>query len=126
MNIDLKNPFTGKSIKSRMVEPKVSIEDGDKVWVKLRASSKLEGKRPEDAFVCKVMVAESTQTNELGFTIRTLNCLKKAEINTVRELLQKSREDLLYAIDNEPVLFKEIIKILNGVGINPDMYGLSD
>ena len=109
-----------------MVEPKVSIEDGDKVWVKLRASNKLEGKRPEDAFVCKVMVAESTQTNELGFTIRTLNCLKKAEINTVRELLQKSREDLLYAIDNEPVLFKEIIEILNGVGINPDRYGLSD
>lgn len=58
-----------------------------------------------------------TTIDELDFSIRTYNCLKRGGINTIMELTSQSEEDLMKLRNLGRKSFKEIIRVLGEKGL---------
>ena len=59
--------------------------------------------------------------DELELTVRAYNCLKNADIRTVRELVKKSEKDLLATKNFGRTTLVEIVEILDGMGLSLGM-----
>ena len=53
---------------------------------------------------------------ELDLSVRSYNCLKRAGINTVQELVQKSEEDMMKVRNLGKKSLEEVIGKLNSLG----------
>lgn len=58
-----------------------------------------------------------TTIDELDFSVRTYNCLKRGGINTITELTSQSEEDLMKLKNFGRKSFKEIIRVLGEKGL---------
>lgn len=56
--------------------------------------------------------------DELDFSVRTFNCLKRGNINTVADLIQKSPSDLMKVRNMGKKSLDEIIKRLDSMGLS--------
>ena len=54
---------------------------------------------------------------ELELSVRSFNCLKRAAINTVEELTQKTEEDMMKVRNLGRKSLEEVINKLNGLGL---------
>ena len=82
--IDLKNVIL-KEIDSYILEEKDKADYLDKVLKKKKISFKIP----------TLYIGRDTDIAEVGFSVRTFNCLKRAGICTLNDLLKKSQEDLM-------------------------------
>ena len=55
---------------------------------------------------------------ELDFSVRSFNCLKRAGINTVEDLINKSEEDMMKVRNLGRKSLEEVISKLNSLGFN--------
>jgi DNA-directed RNA polymerase subunit alpha len=55
-------------------------------------------------------------TAEIGLSVRTTNCLEERGIFTVRDLLNRSRDDLLSISNFGEKTLEEVYKALEGIG----------
>ncbi len=55
---------------------------------------------------------------ELDFSVRSYNCLKRAGINTVQELAQKSLEDMMKVRNLGKKSLEEVEKKLKDLGLS--------
>ena len=65
----------------------------------------------------KEKVLEMT-IEELDFSVRSYNCLKRAGINTVQELAQKSLEDMMKVRNLGKKSLEEVEKKLKDLGLS--------
>ena len=59
---------------------------------------------------------EDLTIEELDFSVRSYNCLKRAAINTVGELIKKSDEDMMKVRNLGRKSLEEVIQKLNELG----------
>ena len=64
----------------------------------------------------KEKVLEMT-IEELDLSVRSYNCLKRAGINTVEDLINKSEEDMMKVRNLGRKSLEEVINKLNGLGL---------
>ena len=64
----------------------------------------------------KEKVLEMT-IEELDLSVRSFNCLKRAGINTVEDLIGKSEEDMMKVRNLGRKSLEEVINKLNGLGL---------
>lgn len=57
----------------------------------------------------------------LGFSLRAMNCCKNQEIKIVRDLVERSEDELRFECHFGPKSVKEIKKVLGGMGLNLGM-----
>jgi hypothetical protein len=60
----------------------------------------------------------ATPVESLGLSCRSYNCLKNAQINTIKDLLARSKSDLLKSKNFGPVSLKEIELALDDFGFS--------
>ena len=70
---------------------------------------------PEEDNTSKVM--EMT-IEDLDLSVRSYNCLKRAEINTVADLMQKSEDDMIKVRNLGRKSLEEVKKKITGIRIN--------
>ena len=55
---------------------------------------------------------------DLDLTVRSYNCLKRAGINTVEELIQRTEEDMMKVRNLGRKSLEEVIQKLAGLGLS--------
>ena len=55
---------------------------------------------------------------ELDLSVRSFNCLKRAGINTVQDLINKSEEDMMKVRNLGRKSLEEVVNKLNSLGFN--------
>ena len=55
---------------------------------------------------------------DLDLSVRSYNCLKRANINTVGELTQKTEEEMMKVRNLGRKSLKEVVQKLNEIGLN--------
>ncbi len=65
----------------------------------------------------KERVLEMT-IEDLDLTVRSYNCLKRAGINTVEELIQRTEEDMMKVRNLGRKSLEEVIQKLAGLGLS--------
>ena len=63
-------------------------------------------------------VSLSKPIKELDLSIRSLNCLRRADINTLDDLLNKTEEDMMKVRNLGRKSLKEIIRVLDDMGLH--------
>ena len=66
----------------------------------------------------KEKVLEMT-IEELDLSVRSFNCLKRAGINTVEDLINKSEEDMMKVRNLGRKSLEEVVRKLNSLGFSP-------
>ncbi len=69
---------------------------------------------PEEDKNSKIM---SMSIDELELSVRSHNCLKRANINTVEDLVKKSKDDMLKVKNLGAKSLEEVIEKINGLGL---------
>ena len=55
---------------------------------------------------------------ELDLSVRSFNCLKRAGINTVEDLINKSEEDMMKVRNLGRKSLEEVVQKMNSLGFN--------
>ena len=76
--------------------------------------SKSSGRRPQRATLDK-------SVDELELSVRSYNCLKNADIRTIRDLVQKTEAEMLKTKNFGHKSLNEIKEILHGMGLSLGM-----
>ncbi len=69
---------------------------------------------PEEDKNSKIM---SMSIDELELSVRSHNCLKRANINTVEDLVKKSKDDMLKVKNLGAKSLEEVIEKINNLGL---------
>ena len=59
-----------------------------------------------------------TMIEDLDFSVRTYNCLKRANINTVADLLAKTEEDMMKVRNMGKKSLEEVVLKLDEMGLS--------
>jgi DNA-directed RNA polymerase subunit alpha len=62
--------------------------------------------------------APETSIDELDLSVRSFNCLKRAGINTVAQLCEKTREDMMRVRNLGQKSLEEVIAKLDNMGLS--------
>ena len=71
-----------------------------------------------NVLLCRGTISSDRSVDELELSVRSYNCLKNADIRTIRDLVQRTEREMLATKNFGKKSLNEIKEILNGMGLD--------
>jgi len=110
LRFDLKN--NNQRFTTKELADKFEITQGRIIQIESHASRKIRNFYAIRETSKKFELSGLTPIDAIGLDVRTVNCLKRAGIETVEELLSKSKKEFLSIRNFGPYQFQEILEVI--------------